>query len=65
VSYSITANNTSDYNINIKKIEADQVFEFDGNKITTVSNRKVYLPLKNEIVVTGNEGLVFSGSIPC
>jgi len=65
VSYAITATNTSDYNINIKKVEADQVFEFDGNKITTVSNRKVYLPLKNEIVVTGNEGLVFSGSIPC
>lgn len=60
-----TATNTSDYNINIKKVESDQVFEFNGNKVSTLSNKKIYLPTKSTIVVTGKEGMVYSGSIPC
>ena len=64
IAYDHAATNTVNYKINIKKVEADQIFEFDGNKITTLSNRKIYLPLKNVVVRTGKEGMIFStGSI--
>lgn len=55
----------SSYNINIKRVESDQIFEFNGNKLTTLSNRKVYIPLRNTIVYTGIEGMIYSGSLGC
>ena len=63
-SYTHTAGSLTNYNINIKKVEADQIFQFDGNKISTVSNKKVYLPVKDVIVFAGKEGMIYSGSTP-
>lgn len=53
------------WKINIKKVEASQIFQFDGNKISTLSNRKVYLPLTDIVLEVGKNGMVYSGSLAC
>lgn len=60
-----TADNLTEYNINIKKVEASQIFQFYGNRVSTLSNRKVYLPLTDTVVEVGKNGMVFSGSLVC
>lgn len=60
-----TADNVTYFNINIKKVESSQIFQFDGNKINTLSNRKIYLPLTDIVVEVGKNGMVYSGSLAC
>lgn len=63
--YSHTGGVASSYKINIKKVEASQIFQFDGNKISTLSNRKVYLPLTDLVLEVGKNGMVYTGSLVC
>lgn len=60
-----TATSYTSNRITIKKVESSQIFQFEGSKVTTLSNRKVYLPLTDIVVETGINGMVYSGSLAC
>lgn len=61
----ITGTSNSFYGINIIKIHSDTVYSFEGNKIVTASNKKLYLPLNKQVVKTVKGGKVIKVELIC
>ena len=42
--------------LNIRAVNSDRIFNFIGNKITPVENKKIYIPLTRKIIKVGPKG---------
>lgn len=42
--------------LNIRAVNSDRIFNFVGNKITPVENKKIYIPLTKKIIKVGPRG---------
>lgn len=55
---SMTGNNNAipAYWLNIRAVNSDRIFNFVGNKISPVENKKIYIPLTKKIIKVGPKG---------
>lgn len=61
----LTANATTNYGINVRVGKSDTVYAFEKNKIVPQGNKKMYLGLTGQVIVTSETGRVVEVSTTC